>query len=63
MPRSSGSPDIKHVLLEERLIGYLDPGAEKFLKPINEGGLTTTSSCTGRINHSRWEVALAEGQV
>ncbi|MCG2881886.1 MAG: hypothetical protein RXN29_01645 [Acidilobus sp.] len=49
MPRSSGSPDIKHVLLEERLIGYLDPGAEKFLKPINEGGLTTTSSCTGRI--------------
>lgn len=41
--------DPKRVLFEERLIGYLDPGAEDYLLPINESGLRTTSSCTGRI--------------
>ncbi len=48
--------DPRRVLLEERLIGYLDPGAESYLVPINEGGLRTTSSCTGRITlvEGRW---------
>ncbi|MCE4611406.1 MAG: hypothetical protein F7B17_05490 [Desulfurococcales archaeon] len=43
-------PDTRAVLLEERLIGYLDPGAERFLRSMNEPPkLYTTSSCTGRI--------------
>ncbi|MEN2999837.1 MAG: hypothetical protein ABDH61_04605 [Acidilobaceae archaeon] len=37
-------------LREERLIGYLDPGAESFLELLNRPALVvTTSSCTGRI--------------
>jgi tRNA wybutosine-synthesizing protein 3 len=43
-------PDIRAVLLEERLVGYLDPGAERYLIPLNEPPkLSTTSSCLGRI--------------
>lgn len=35
---------------EDRLIGYLDPGAERFLEVFNKPTLlATTSSCTGRI--------------
>ncbi len=49
-------PDIRSVLFEERLIGYLDPGAERYLAPLNEPPkLYTTSSCTGRI-------AIVEGR-
>lgn len=41
---------VEEVLLEERLIGYLDPGAEEVLKRINRPPrIATTSSCTGRI--------------
>lgn len=37
-------------LLEERLIGYLDPGAEEVLRMLNTPPLLfTTSSCVGRI--------------
>ncbi|MEM0341085.1 MAG: hypothetical protein QXN05_02180 [Acidilobaceae archaeon] len=37
-------------LLEERLIGYLDPGAEEVLNKLNSPPLLlTTSSCIGRI--------------
>ncbi|GAB6147777.1 hypothetical protein JCM10135_03180 [Stetteria hydrogenophila] len=38
------------MLLEERLIGYLDPGAEGVLRALNvEGVAETTSSCMGRV--------------
>ncbi|GBF09071.1 tRNA(Phe) 7-((3-amino-3-carboxypropyl)-4-demethylwyosine(37)-N(4))-methyltransferase [Aeropyrum pernix] len=41
---------IEEVLLEERLIGYLDPGAEIVLARINRPSkIVSTSSCTGRI--------------
>ncbi|MCS7107140.1 MAG: hypothetical protein NZ902_03440 [Acidilobaceae archaeon] len=37
-------------LREERLIGYLDPGAERYLELLNSPRLVvTTSSCIGRI--------------
>lgn len=42
---------------EDRVIGYLDPGAEKFLYLLNKPALiATTSSCTGRITivEGRW---------
>lgn len=43
-------PGIDDVIYEERIIGYLDPGAERFLRALNSHpGLWTTSSCTGRI--------------
>lgn len=43
-------PGIEDVLYEERIIGYLDPGAERFLRALNSHpSLWTTSSCTGRI--------------
>ena len=43
-------PNTRAVLLEERIIGYLDPGAERFLIAMNKPPkLYTTSSCTGRI--------------
>ena len=51
MQRSGrGRPDIERVLYEERVIGYLDPGAEAFLRRLNSREkLWTTSSCIGRI--------------
>ncbi len=51
MQRSGGAkPDIERMLFEERVIGYLDPGAEAFLRSLNaRGNLWTTSSCIGRI--------------
>lgn len=37
-------------LREERLIGYLDPGAERYLELLNRPHLVvTTSSCIGRV--------------
>lgn len=42
--------EIESVLVEERLIGYLDPGAEKILLALNRvPRISTTSSCMGRI--------------
>ncbi len=54
--QTSWPEDARRALLEERLVGYLDPGAERYLLQINEGGLRTTSSCTGRITvvEGRW---------
>ncbi|MCE4624088.1 MAG: hypothetical protein F7B11_05005 [Caldisphaeraceae archaeon] len=49
--------NIKDVLLRERIIGYLDPGAEWFLFKINKNThIFTTSSCMGRITiiEGRW---------
>jgi tRNA wybutosine-synthesizing protein 3 len=47
---------IEEILLEERMVAYLDPGAEWVLRALNEPpGLSTTSSCMGRI-------ALIEGE-
>jgi len=47
---SAGRPDVGSVLREERIIGYLDPGAEEILARLNSRpSLWTTSSCTGRI--------------
>lgn len=44
-------PDINRILYDERVIGYLDPGAEKVLLKLNSKPLLwTTSSCTGRIS-------------
>jgi len=41
---------VEEVLLEERMVAYLDPGAEWVLRALNEPpGLATTSSCMGRI--------------
>lgn len=45
----SGSDEIHKILLEERLIGYLDPCAESYLMKLNGPLIRTTSSCTGRI--------------
>ncbi|WP_117354751.1 hypothetical protein [Acidilobus sp. 7A] len=45
----SRKADVRELLLEERLVGYLDPHAERYLLKINGPYLTTTSSCTGRI--------------
>ncbi len=37
-------------IYEDRVIGYLDPGVEKYLEVFNKPTLlATTSSCTGRI--------------
>ncbi|MGC9071869.1 MAG: tRNA-wybutosine modification methyltransferase TYW3 [Acidilobus sp.] len=62
-PRSQGNA--RRVLLEERLIGYLDPGAERFLLPINEAGLRTTSSCTGRVTlvEGEWHWLRDEARI
>ncbi len=48
--------DVSEVIREERLIGYLDPGAEKYLLKLNNKLMQTTSSCTGRITfvEGRW---------
>ena len=44
------------ILLEERMVAYLDPGAEALLRMLNAPSrLSTTSSCLGRI-------ALIEGE-
>ena len=46
----SGGPDLDSVVLEERLVGYLDPGGEEALRVLNSvRGIWTTSSCLGRI--------------
>lgn len=46
---SSAEAPVDH-LLEERLIGYLDPGIDSVLRVINSlEGLETTSSCIGRV--------------
>jgi len=48
--------DVERILLEERMVAYLDPGAEWVIRAFNEPpGLLTTSSCMGRI-------ALIEGE-
>ncbi len=45
MPRS-----LDEILLEERLVGYLDPGAEGVLRVLNSTPKAeTTSSCLGRV--------------
>ncbi len=44
-----GRENVLKALRNERLIGYLDPGAEKYLAKINKDHLVTTSSCTGRV--------------
>ncbi len=37
-------------IYEDRIVGYLDPGAERYLEIFNKPTLlATTSSCTGRI--------------
>ncbi|WP_083774060.1 tRNA(Phe) 7-((3-amino-3-carboxypropyl)-4-demethylwyosine(37)-N(4))-methyltransferase [Acidilobus saccharovorans] len=41
--------ELRRTLLEERLIGYLDPCAESYLMKLNGPFIRTTSSCTGRI--------------
>lgn len=41
---------LRRLLLEERLVGYLDPGMEDVLARLNSTGwFSTTSSCSGRI--------------
>lgn len=41
---------LDEILLEERLVGYLDPGAEGVLKVLNSArSAETTSSCLGRV--------------
>ncbi len=42
--------ELWHEIYEERLIGYLDPGAERYLERFNATPRAwTTSSCLGRI--------------
>ena len=51
---------------EDRLIGYLDPGAERFLEALNKPKLlVTTSSCTGRITvvEGLWHWEREEARV
>ena len=62
---SVASPSIREVLLEERLVGYLDPGAEEYLLKINGAGVLTSSSCTGRITivEGRWHWLRDEARV
>ncbi|MEB3816820.1 MAG: hypothetical protein LRS46_02605 [Desulfurococcales archaeon] len=44
-------PPLNSILLEERMVAYLDIGAEWFLEKLNEPtALETTSSCMGRIS-------------
>lgn len=44
------SRSVDGVLLEERLVGYLDPGAEAVLRELNLNPyMETTSSCLGRV--------------
>lgn len=55
-------------LLEERDIGYLDPGIEELLDAINSvPGLATTSTCTGRAAiveaKAPWERGEAESRI
>ncbi len=48
---------LEGLLVEERLVGYLDPGGEEALRALNSvAGLETTSSCLGRITviEGRW---------
>lgn len=61
----AASPSIKDVLLEERLVGYLDPGAEEYLLKINGAGVATSSSCTGRITivEGRWHWLRDEARI
>ncbi len=48
---------INSVILEEKDVGYLDPGISRVLEVLNSiKGLTTTSSCIGRV-------VLVEGKV
>jgi len=54
MSRSKSSID--DVIIEERDVGYLDPGIEAVLRTLNSlEGVSTTSSCIGRV-------ALVEGK-
>ncbi|MEM1712754.1 MAG: hypothetical protein QXO93_04600 [Acidilobaceae archaeon] len=51
---------------EDRLIGYLDPGAEEFLVLLNKPTLlATTSSCTGRITiiEGKWHWLRDEARI
>ncbi len=51
---------------EDRVIGYLDPGAEKFLYLLNKPTLIATiSSCTGRITivEGKWHWERGEARV
>lgn len=51
---------------EDRVIGYLDPGAEKFLYLLNKPALiVTTSSCVGRITivEGKWHWERDEARV
>ncbi|MCX8195596.1 MAG: hypothetical protein N3F67_00705 [Acidilobaceae archaeon] len=53
-------------LREERLIGYLDPGAERYLELLNRPLLiATTSSCTGRITviEGEWHWLRDEARI
>ncbi|MGC9210128.1 MAG: tRNA(Phe) 7-((3-amino-3-carboxypropyl)-4-demethylwyosine(37)-N(4))-methyltransferase [Acidilobus sp.] len=63
MPGSQS--DFRRVLLEERLVGYLDPGAERYLIPINEAGIRTSSSCTGRATlvEGEWHWLRDEARI
>lgn len=50
MSSTPTSRSLREALLEERLVGYLDPGAEAVLEALNSiPQLETTSSCLGRV--------------
>ena len=63
-PPAEGLP-LRRALLEERLVGYLDPGAEAYLLKMNGAGIVTSSSCTGRITlvEGRWHWLRDEARI
>jgi tRNA wybutosine-synthesizing protein 3 len=53
-------------IYEDRVIGYLDPGAERYLEVFNKPTLlVTTSSCTGRITvvEGLWHWERGESRI
>jgi tRNA wybutosine-synthesizing protein 3 len=51
---------------EDRVIGYLDPGAERYLEAFNKPTLlVTTSSCTGRVTliEGLWHWERGEARI
>ncbi len=62
----NSTSSIEAILVEERLIGYLDPGAEEVLLKLNKPAkLETTSSCMGRVSivEGEWHWMRDEARI
>ncbi len=66
MSAGNSTSSIEAILVEERLIGYLDPGAEEVLLKLNKPAkLETTSSCMGRVSivEGEWHWMRDEARI